>query len=167
MSKHQQLPVVYLKLHRHLSLSDIYTRAIITIMQWSQRKLTSYDFSFSTKKYICVFMFIIFRSKMSMYMQYLLKQKTRRFLTVAVRLTKHRPVPRRCPVPGRALVDLLRYFIYYKFMALVRHCRWNRTIKLKQKIVRCPSDVCKHRPGDVILPSMTLLNAVRAPWCFK
>ena len=68
------------------------------------------------------------------------------------------------PVPGRASADLLRDI--WKFPALVRH----RTMpgrapydarmgtvgivrdKLKKKIVRCPSDVCKRRPGAVRAP---------------
>jgi len=78
------------------------------------------------------------------------------------------------PVPGRASANLLRDF--FKFQALVRHCTMpgrspygarTGTVGIvryisQTKIVQCPSDVCKRRPGavrcpaDVIFSSMTL-----------
>ena len=132
--------------------------------------------SCSSEIYIFVFMFWVFRSVCT-------SAKTRRFSPVAVRLIKHRPVP------GRASAALLRDFCNvlgacqtsYDVRPGTVRCpvghRWNRTIKSLNKNrpvpVRCVPTPAGRRQGtvrcptDVILPSMTLPNAVRAPWNFK
>jgi len=130
--------------------------------------------SSSSETYIIEFKFLVFKSEISI--QICTSANTRRFSSVAVRLIKHRPVP------GRALVDLYRDF--RKFLAFFTHRTMPGrapygalTVALKSYDLNIKPKSCGARPmcanagrapyADVILPSMTLQNAVRAPWNFK
>ena len=92
------------------------------------------------------------------------------------------------PVAGRASADLLRVFsCSWRLSDIVRCPTGHRTvpgwaplksydnffIQIRPVPVRCVQTPAGPRPGtvrspaDVILPSITLPNAVRAPWNFK
>jgi len=113
--------------------------------------------------------------------------KTGRFSPVAVRLIKHRPVPGRASSGARTGIGRFVKRCSWRLSDIVRCLAGHRTVpsrapfesydnflyKNRPVPVRCVQTPAGLRPGtarcpaDVILPLMTLTNAVRAPWNFK
>jgi len=129
--------------------------------------------SCSSEIYIFVFMFLDFRSDIYLCKCNMYICKNTSLLTGGSLTHKTSAGPRtgiirfpdgHRPVPGRASADMLRdYFnvlgacqTSYDVRPGTVRCpvghRWNGTIIFYTKIVRCPSDVCKRRPGAVRAP---------------
>jgi len=151
-------------------------------MVWSQIKLTSYDFSdlHMTGEFDnCPGTGRIKINQWNIYVNAICTSaKTRRFSPVAVLLITHRPVPG--PASSGARTGIGRFDSIWRLSDIVR-CpdghRRSRTLWILNKNrlvpVRCVQTPARCRPGtvtcpaDVILPSMTLPNALRMQWDFK
>ena len=84
--------------------------------------------SCSSEIYFFVFMFMVFRSDISMKMQYVLLQKHVFFSPVAVRLIKHRPVPGRASSGTRTGIGRFVKRFSWRLSDIVRCPAGHRTV---------------------------------------